>query len=147
MFDTQMVAKWNLRRELMKLSDGEFYDTMSAVRGPDGRTGIVGALKFIFTAHIRRMVFVRGHRVNGLVSDRSALEDRAAILENVVQIKRAFNEGSPDDVYAWHYLEHVCAALRTLSQIPAYSSECAFLLEQADALIIAFDVSKIAGYL
>lgn len=148
MFDTELMDKLNLRRELMKLSAGAFYDVMAALRGPDGRTEIVGALKWTFTAHIRRMAVADKVRFGYSISHRSALSERAEVLKSVAVIRQVLiDDQSPQNVYVWHYLEHVRAAIIALRDIQAYHNECAFLLKQAEGLIAAFKSSNLTNYL
>ena len=148
MFDTELMDKLNLRRELMKLSAGAFYDVMAALRGPDGRTEIGGALKWVFTAHIRRMAVYDDVRFGYTISHRSALSERADVLKSVAVIRQALiDDQSPQNVYVCHYLEHVRAAIIALRDIQAYHNECVFLLKQAQELIAAFKSSNLTNYL
>lgn len=148
MFDTELMDKLNLRRELMKLSAGAFYDVMAALRGPDGKTDIVGALKWTFTAHIRRMAVADSVRFGYTISHRSALSERAEVLKSVAVIRQVLiDDQSPQNVYVWHYLEHVRAAIIALRDIQAYHNECAFLLKQAEGLIAAVKSSNLTNYL
>lgn len=148
MFDTELMDKLNLRRGLMKLSAGAFYDVMAALRGPDGRTDIFWSLKWVFTQHIRRMAVADKDRFGYGISHRSALSERADVLKSVAAIKRVLiDDQSPQNVYVWHYLEHVRAAIIALRDIRVYHNECVFLLKQAEELIAAFKSSNLTNYL
>ncbi len=147
MFDTQMLAKWNLRRELMKLSAAEFYDVIAAVRGPDSGTRLALDLKDAFTIYIRRMVFAKRDKVDGAVSKMAATKNKATVAALVERIKERFELKPQAAAFAYHYLTHVNDALLPLMSIAAFKNECVFLQKLSEKLLEAIRNGKVAHYI
>ena len=147
MFDTQMVAKWNLRRELMKLSAAEFYDVIAAVRGPDSGTRLALDLKDAFTIYIRRMVFAKRDKVDGAVSKMAATKNKATVAALVEHIKELFELKPQAAAFAYHYLTHVNDALLSLMSIAAFKNECVFLQKLSEKLLEAIRNGEVAHYI
>ena len=147
MFDTQMVAKWNLRRELMKLSAAEFYDVIAAVRGPDSGGRLASDLKGAFTIYIRRMVFAERDKVDGAVSKMAATKNKATVAALVSYIEELFELKPQRAVFAYHYLKHVSEALFSLMRIDAFKNECVFLRKYSEELLEAMENGEVAHYI
>lgn len=147
MFDTQMLAKWNLRRELMKLSAAEFYDVIAAVRGPDSGTRLALDLKDAFTIYIRRMVFAKRDKVDGAVSKMAATKNKATVAALVEHIKELFELKPQAAAFAYHYLTHVNCALLSLMSIAAFKNECVFLQKLSEKLLEAIRNGEVAHYI
>ncbi len=147
MFDTQMVAKWNLRKELMKLSAAEFYDVIAAVRGPDSGTRLALDLKDAFTIYIRRMVFAKRDKVDGAVSKMAATKNKATVAALVAHIKELFELKPQAAAFAYHYLTHVNDALLSLMSIAVFKNECVFLQKLSEKLLEAIRNGEVAHYI
>ena len=147
MFDTQMLAKWNLRRELMKLSAAEFYDVIAAVRGPDSGTRLALDLKDAFTIYIRRMVFAKRDKVDGAVSKMAATKNKATVAALVERIKERFELKPQAAAFAYHYLTHVNHALLSLRSIAVFKNECVFLQKLSEKLLEAIRNGEVAHYI
>ncbi len=147
MFDTELMDKLNLRRELMKLSAAEFYDVIAAVRGPDSGTRLALDLKDAFTIYIRRMVFAEGDKVDGAVSIVDATKNKATVAALVARIKELFELKPQAAAFAYHYLTHVNDALLSLRSIAAFKDECVFLQKYSEELLEAIRNGKVAHYI
>ena len=147
MFDTQMVAKWNLRKELMKLSAAEFYDVIAAVRGPDSGTRLALDLKDAFTIYIRRMVFAKSDKVDGAVSKMAATKNKATVAALVAHIKELFELKPQAAAFAFHYLKHVNEALFSLMSIAAFKKDCVFLQKYSRELLDVIGSGEVAHYI
>ena len=147
MFDTELMDKLNLRRELMKLSAAEFYDVIAAIRGPDSGGRLALDLKDAFTIYIRRMVFAKRDKVDGAVSKMAATKNKATVAALVERIKERFELKPQAAAFAYHYLTHVNAALLSLMSIAAFKNECVFLQKLSEKLLEAIRNGKVADYI